>query len=104
MFRRLFGGEERTEQEIQQAEKQTEQSLQKTRQGFFGRISALFQTEDPITDELWDELEELLIQADVGVETSLAVVEQGAREGSAARASQSQRGARAAQKGTDQDA
>lgn len=76
MFRRLFGGEERTEQEIQQAEKQTEQSLQKTRQGFFGRISALFQTEDPITDELWDELEELLIQADVGVETSLAVVEQ----------------------------
>src|SRR5215211_1758954 len=76
MFRRLFGGEERTEQEIKQEEKKIEQSVQKTRSGLFGRITTLFQSDEPITAELWDELEELLIAGDVGAETSLKVVEQ----------------------------
>ncbi len=76
MFRRLFGGEERTEQEIKQEEKKIEQSVQKTRSGLFGRITTLFQSEEPITAELWDELEELLIAGDVGAETSLKIVEQ----------------------------
>jgi fused signal recognition particle receptor len=76
MFRRLFGGEERTEQEIKQEEKKIEQSVQKTRSGLFGRITTLFQSDEPITPELWDELEELLIAGDVGAETSLKIVEQ----------------------------
>ncbi len=75
MFRRLFGGEERTEQEIKQEEKKIEQSVQKTRSGLFGRISQMFQSDEPITPELWDELEELLIASDVGAETSLNLVE-----------------------------
>ncbi len=49
-------------------------SLAKTRQGFFGRIGTLFQANE-ITDDTWDELEELLIQADLGVNTALEVVE-----------------------------
>ncbi len=44
-------------------------SLQKTRQGFFGRIAGLFGGGD-ITEDTWDELEALLIQADVGVATT----------------------------------
>ncbi|WP_110514218.1 signal recognition particle-docking protein FtsY [Herpetosiphon llansteffanensis] len=75
MFRRLFGGEERSEQEIKQEEKKIEQSVQKTKSGFFGRITAIFRSEDPITDELWDELEELLIAGDVGAENALKIVE-----------------------------
>jgi fused signal recognition particle receptor len=75
MFRRLFGGEERTEQEIKQEEKKIEQSVQKTRSGLFGRITTLFKSDEPITPELWDELEELLIAGDVGAETSLQIVE-----------------------------
>ncbi|MEZ4640973.1 MAG: signal recognition particle-docking protein FtsY, partial [Caldilineaceae bacterium] len=51
-----------------------EQSLQKTRTGLFGRIGSIFQ-ENEITDELWDELEETLIMADVGVETTTELVE-----------------------------
>lgn len=43
--------------------------LQKTRQGFFGRIAGLFGGGD-ITEDTWDELEALLIQADVGVATT----------------------------------
>jgi fused signal recognition particle receptor len=48
--------------------------LQRTRQSFFGRIAqALGATE--IDDETWDDVEALLIQADVGVPTTLKLVE-----------------------------
>jgi fused signal recognition particle receptor len=49
-------------------------SLAKTRQGLFGRIGLLFQANE-ISGETWDELEALLIQADLGVNTALQVVE-----------------------------
>ena len=60
----------------QQAEDQVkiQASLTKTRQGFFGRVGALFQANE-VTDETWDELEELLIQADLGVNTAMGLVE-----------------------------
>lgn len=48
-------------------------SLTKTRQSFFGRIAGLF-WEQQITDDTWDELEMLLIQADVGVKVATEVV------------------------------
>ncbi len=79
LFKRLFGiGKDapRTEEEAQEEEKKVEQSLEKSRQGFFGQISQLFATDDPITDELWDDLEEALIQSDVGIETTLYLVNQ----------------------------
>ena len=44
--------------------------LQRTRQGFFGRITGLFGGGGDITEETWEELESLLIQADVGVTTT----------------------------------
>jgi fused signal recognition particle receptor len=77
MFKRLFGrGQDapRTEEEAQAEERQVAQSLEKSRQGIFGRISQMFQTDEPITEELWDELEEALIQGDVGLETTLYLV------------------------------
>jgi fused signal recognition particle receptor len=49
-------------------------SLARTRGSFFGQIAGLFGASD-IDDELWDDLEALLIQADVGVETTLELVE-----------------------------
>ncbi len=50
-------------------------SLTKTRESFFGRITSLFRGER-ITEETWEELEMLLIQADVGVETTTQVVDE----------------------------
>ena len=49
-------------------------SLTRTRNTVFGRIAGLLGTSQ-VTDDTWDELEELLIQADVGVETTLYLVE-----------------------------
>ena len=69
MFRKLFRAEE-----AQAEEQKIQQSLAKTRQGIFGRIGSLFQANE-ITDDLWDELEALLVQADVGVNTTLQLVD-----------------------------
>ncbi len=70
VLRRLFGREEtKTQDEVK-----LERSLEKTRSGFFGRIGTLFQANE-ITPELWEELEETLILADVGVDTTLELVE-----------------------------
>src|SRR5689334_13353442 len=74
-LRRFFGGEEHTVDEIAREERRTEQAVQKTRAGFFGRVSEMFTVDEPITDELWEELEELLIMADVGVDTTLGLIE-----------------------------
>ena len=49
--------------------KSLREALTRTRQTAFGRVATLLgQTE--ITPDLWDDLEALLIQADVGVETT----------------------------------
>jgi fused signal recognition particle receptor len=75
-FRRLFGGEERDEQEIQREVQKTTAAVQKTRNvGLFGRISDMFKADEPITAELWEELEELMIASDVGIDTTLQLIE-----------------------------
>ncbi len=47
----------------------TAQGVKRSREGVFGRIAGLF-SRSRIDDSTWDELEELLIAADVGVETT----------------------------------
>lgn len=66
MFSRLFGKkqDEKTQDDIK-----LEQSLQKTRSGILGRLGTIFQ-ENEITDELWEELEDVLIMGDVGSTTT----------------------------------
>jgi fused signal recognition particle receptor len=49
--------------------KRTEQGVKRTRESFFGRISGLF-NRSKIEDFVWDDLEELLISADVGIDTT----------------------------------
>jgi fused signal recognition particle receptor len=49
------------------------ESLRRTRQAFFGRIAAVFGATE-LDEDVWEEVESLLIQADVGVSTALEVV------------------------------
>lgn len=48
--------------------------LDKTRQSVFGRITNLLKSRE-IYNSTWDELEALLIQADMGVDTALEIIE-----------------------------
>src|ERR1700724_4065888 len=52
-----------------------DKSVQKSREGVFARIASVFEQPPPIDDDLWDELEELLLQADVGVHTTDQLLE-----------------------------
>lgn len=54
--------------------KKVQQSLTRTRHSYFGRIRGLL-SRGEVNEALWQELEELLIQADVGVETTVALIE-----------------------------
>ena len=63
-----------TQQEIQQQEERIEEGLERTKRGFFRQIVSLFEV-DEITEDIWEDLETLLIQADVGVDTTVAVLD-----------------------------
>jgi fused signal recognition particle receptor len=48
--------------------------LKRTRQSFFGRIAQAFGATD-IDDDTWDDVEALLVQADVGIGTTMKLVD-----------------------------
>ena len=52
----------------------TEKALKRTRDTWFSRITRLFDRTS-IDDEVWDELEELLISADVGISTTEKLID-----------------------------
>lgn len=57
------------------ADEKYNKGLQRTRQGIFGRIANMFSGATEITDDTWEELESLLVQADVGVETTMKLLD-----------------------------
>ena len=54
--------------------RKTEQGVKRTREAWWGRVVNLFDRPD-VGDELWEELEELLVSADVGVSTTARLIE-----------------------------
>lgn len=50
-------------------------SLKKTREGTFKKLNRIFTAKRKIDDELLDEIEEILIAGDVGVDTSISLVD-----------------------------
>ena len=52
-----------------------DQGLEKTKQGFFERISKVIIGKTSVDENVLDQLEEALIGADVGVDTTLAIIE-----------------------------
>ena len=75
---------------LRRREKKTEESLKRTKQGFFRRIAGVFNT-PKIDEEFWENLEEILISADVGVKTSHANLRDPAGTGQEREAGQSGR-------------
>ncbi|MBR6831701.1 MAG: signal recognition particle-docking protein FtsY [Tidjanibacter sp.] len=49
--------------------------LKKTKEGLFGKLARLVAGHSKVDDELLDELEEILITSDVGVETTVKIIE-----------------------------
>jgi fused signal recognition particle receptor len=65
-FDKLFG----------KKEKQTlNEGLEKTRQGFFAKITKALAGKSTVDEEVLDNLEEALVSADVGIETTVAIID-----------------------------
>jgi fused signal recognition particle receptor len=58
------------------AGKDIAESLEKTRGGVFGAVRSLFQQRRELDASFWDELEETLLQADVGAHTTADLVDE----------------------------
>jgi fused signal recognition particle receptor len=54
-------------------QKHTEEAVKPTRERWFGRVMSLLRSSN-LDDSVWEELEEILVSSDVGVETSLRIV------------------------------
>ncbi len=64
-FDKLFG----------QKEKQSlDEGLKKTKEGFFAKITKVFAGKNTVNDEVLDNLEEALIGADVGLDTTIKII------------------------------
>ena len=55
--------------------KKYEVGMEKTRKSTFSKLTALFNKENKITDQLFDELEEIFVMADIGVDTVVEFVD-----------------------------
>ena len=64
---KLFGKEEK---------ESLDQGLEKTKEGFFAKITKAIAGKSSVDEEVLDNLEEALVSADVGIETTIKIIEQ----------------------------
>ncbi|HLS37493.1 MAG TPA: signal recognition particle-docking protein FtsY [Sphingobacterium bovisgrunnientis] len=62
-------------QEAPEAQEALDKSLEKTKEGFFSKITKAVVGKSTIDDDVLDNLEEVLVTSDVGVTTTLKIVE-----------------------------
>src|ERR1700710_2965982 len=56
--------------------KSLDQSLQKTKEGFLSRLSKAVAGKNTVDEEVLDNLEDALVSADVGIDTTLKIIRQ----------------------------
>lgn len=66
-FGKLFGKKER---------ESLDEGLQKTKEGFLSKITKAIAGKSTVDEEVLDNLEDALVSADVGIDTTIAVIEQ----------------------------
>lgn len=65
LFNKLFGKKEK---------ESLDQGLQKTREGFFAKITKAIAGKSTVDEEVLDQLEEALVGADVGIDTTVKII------------------------------
>ena len=66
LFDKLFGKKQQQES--------LEQGLQKTREGFFSKISKAIAGKTKVDSAVLDDLEDALVSADVGIDTTVKII------------------------------
>ena len=65
LFNKLFGRKEK---------ESLDQGLQKTKEGFMSKITKAIAGKSTVDDEVLDNLEDALVSADVGVDTTVRII------------------------------
>ena len=65
-FNKLFGKKEK---------ESLDQGLQKTKEGFLSKLTKAFAGKSTVDEEVLDNLEEALVSADVGIETTIQIID-----------------------------
>jgi fused signal recognition particle receptor len=65
-FNKIFGKKEK---------ESLDEGLQKTKENFFSKVSKAIAGKSTVDEEVLDELEEALVTADVGIETTVAIID-----------------------------
>lgn len=74
IFDKIFG-KSKSADEIKADEQQLNEGLQKTKQGFFSKISKAVAGKSTVDIEFLDVLEEILISSDVGLATTIKIID-----------------------------
>ncbi|HRH56317.1 MAG TPA: signal recognition particle-docking protein FtsY, partial [Chitinophagales bacterium] len=74
IFDKIFG-KTKSAEELQAEENQLNEGLEKTKQGFFSKISKAVAGKSTVDIEFLDELEEILISSDVGLSTTIKIID-----------------------------
>ena len=70
LFDKLF----KRNKEQEEQKQALDEGLKKTKEGFFSKITKAIAGKDKVDEEVLDNLEEALVSADVGIETTVAII------------------------------
>lgn len=73
----FFGlfGKKKDEQQVAAEKQDLDQGLERSRTGFFSKLARVVAGKSTVDDAVLDDLEEVLVTSDVGVETTLRIIE-----------------------------
>ena len=74
LFKRKKNEEPQTVEAVEQERAELDAGLEKTKQGFFSKIARAIAGRSTVDAEVLDELEEVLITSDVGVDTTVKII------------------------------
>src|SRR6202161_515887 len=70
LFDKIF----KRNKEQEQQKEALDEGLKKTKEGFFTKLTKAIAGKDKVDEEVLDEVENALVSADVGVETTIAII------------------------------
>lgn len=70
LFDKLF----KRNKEQQEQKEALDEGLKKTKEGFFSKLTKAIAGKDKVDEEVLDDLEEALVSADVGIDTTVAII------------------------------
>jgi fused signal recognition particle receptor len=73
-FKRIFSTEKKDQSFSEQAKQTLDKGLEKTKTTFFSKLSKAIVGKSKVDDDVLDNLEEILVSSDVGVDTTLKII------------------------------